>query len=340
MNSKISKYKNYSIQDYVLDVDFIAWTKQMSEENEEIWATVSSLYPTQALNIQEAKEFLLNATIVDKDMTTGQQQRIWQAIEEQLKLVNRKPVYRLNWLKIAAIILLTAGIGLIAHYVSTNEREIKTTYAEIRHIELPDHSKITLNANSSIRYSNNWSSKQPREVWLTGEAYFEVNHLHKGTAAIESGERFIVHADGVDIEVLGTAFNVNNRHEVAKITLTSGKIELKFKDQNIPNVVMQPGEFVSYRDGETRIEKKTENPRQASSWKEHQWVFNKTSLKEVLQLLKDNFGLDAKVEDTTLFQQTISGSISSDNSQILLNGLSTLMDIKIEQKEKTLYLKK
>jgi ferric-dicitrate binding protein FerR (iron transport regulator) len=92
---------------------------------------------------------------------------------------------------------------------------------------------------------------------------------------------------------------------------------------------------VNYTKDSRKVEKQKTNASGASAWKEHRWEFENAPLKEVLQLLKDNYGFDASVEDADLWNKTISGTISSDNKDIVISGLSILLDIKIEQKNNT-----
>jgi len=105
-------------------------------------------------------------------------------------------------------------------------------------------------------------------------------------------------------------------------------------------MIMKPGEVVKIEGDSLRLENADAETATAGAWKEHRWEFNNASLKDVLQLLKDNYGLDAQVEDEKLWNKKISGAISSDNKEMLINGLSILLDIKIEQKEGTLILKR
>jgi ferric-dicitrate binding protein FerR (iron transport regulator) len=341
LESKISQYKNYSVTDFVWDEHFIAWCKNRPEADPELWKNVLEMYPELEETIADARDFLLQVTIKDQLPSAEQLQKMWQRIENELP--QDRPtgglVRKLRGLQVAAIMLLTAGVGVFAYYTTPKDEKISTQYAEIKKLELPDHSAITLNANSAIRYAKEWDASKPREVWLTGEAYFEIAHLHKGPAPVKPGERFIVHTPGVDVEVLGTSFNVNSRNGAAQITLTSGSIELKFADKKLNKILMKPGDLVKYSKVSRKIEKQTANPVTASAWKEHRWEFDNTSLKEVLQLLKDNYGLEAKVEDPALWNKTLSGTISSDDTELLVKGLSVLLNIQIEQKGKTLLLK-
>jgi ferric-dicitrate binding protein FerR (iron transport regulator) len=72
---------------------------------------------------------------------------------------------------------------------------------------LPDNSTVILNANSSLRYQENWEAELLREVWVDGEAFFSVVHTH-------NHQRFRVNVtDDLKVEVLGTEFNVKDRRK-------------------------------------------------------------------------------------------------------------------------------
>ncbi|MES2005903.1 MAG: FecR domain-containing protein [Bacteroidota bacterium] len=341
MKSIISTYKNYSVTDFTWDEDFIHYCKNNDEADLAFWLKVLEAYPEQEKNMADAKDFILHVKTKDELPSQAQLQNIWQSIQPVLPVQAPTGKLRsLGWLRVAAVLLLMATGGMIAYTIFSRKETITTQYAETRQVELPDHSRITLNANSTIAYNKKWVGTEPREVWLTGEAYFEVNHLHTGNAPVKPGERFIVHANGVDVEVLGTSFNVHNRHDAARITLTSGSIELKFADKKLANILMKPGEMINYSKGLQNVEKKAVNPLLAKAWKEHRLVFDNTSLKEVIQLLKDNYGMEANVANPELWNKKISGTISSDNPDIVIKGLSALLDINIEKTDKTLLLNK
>jgi ferric-dicitrate binding protein FerR (iron transport regulator) len=340
MELKIDTYKDYAVRDFLLDDAFVAWCRNGSEADDAFWLEVIRVYPQQAINMNDAREFLSHSTVKDALPSAEQIQRMWGGINSELN--SRKPkglVKTLSWLRVAAIVLLVAGAGTLSWLAYSKQKKINTLYAEVKQLELPDHSKITLNANSEIRYSKEWNATKPREVWLTGEAYFEVNHLHKGAEPVKPGDRFIVHANGVEIEVLGTTFNVNNRHNVSKIALTSGSIKLRFDDDKFPAMIMKPGDVVKYSKDSLTFENKEAKSLAEGSWKEHRLLFDSTSLKDVLQIIKDNYGLDARVEDEKLWNKKISGAISSDDKDMLIKGLSVLLEIKIDQQPGMLILK-
>jgi ferric-dicitrate binding protein FerR (iron transport regulator) len=341
MTPDFGQYQFYTVEDFVLDGDFIAWCKELPGSDPELWTRVLNAYPAQAENIRNARKFLLQTTIKKDLPSAGQQQKIWQDIQLELNLPgSRVRTRRMIWLRLAVAAAVLIAIGGGWYYFAGRQKEIRTQFGEIKRFVLPDGSKITLNGNSSIRYAYRWDAGRTREVWIDGEGYFEVNHLHTGKGPVKPGELFIVHAGGVDIDVLGTSFDVDNRHEKARIVLTTGSIELKFADRRLHDHLMKPGEFVGYSRADSSLEEKEISAESAGSWKDGHWTFDNTPLKEILELLKDDYGLEAKVEDAELWKKKVSGSISSDNQEILIQGLSVLLDIKIDQTDKTLVLKK
>src|SRR5690606_15777064 len=103
---------------------------------------------------------------------------------------------------------------------SSSWLQCTTGYGETRKINLPDGSLVVLNANSELKYESNWQQAPMREVWLQGEAFFEV-------VKTTEEKQFIVHTGSLDVEVLGTQFNVHNRHQKVQVVLSSGKVKLQ-----------------------------------------------------------------------------------------------------------------
>lgn len=107
-----------------------------------------------------------------------------------------------NALRIAAVLLVTAGVGYIAYQWMNVPDQVITIVAqtEIVRDTLPDGSLAVLNKSSSLKYVYNTRSNQ-RKIALVGEAFFEVKH--------QEDKPFIIEANGVIIEDIGTTFNVS-----------------------------------------------------------------------------------------------------------------------------------
>lgn len=136
--------------------------------------------------------------------------------------------------------------------VPDNKLAIATTgtYTESRSImTLPDGSVVHLNAKSKVSYGEGFG-KTTREVFLTGEAYFEVTHNEQLP--------FIVHTGEADIKVLGTRFNVRNyanEHRMEAALLT-GSIELTLHTDTQHKIILKPSDKIVVKknaDGDTAM---------------------------------------------------------------------------------------
>lgn len=233
--------------------------------------------------------------------------------------------------KIAAVlgglILLTVAYFLTFQFNSTTTHV--TAYGETKTIVLPDNSKVVLNASSELSYDPPWNSETDREVWIKGEAFFSVEH--KG-----NDQKFLVHAQNLNIEVLGTKFNVNNRRGSTKVVLSTGKVKLKIDHAKQPReVLMKPGELVEFSKKDNKFIKKTIDPEIYTSWRNKKLIFNKTPVKEIAMLLEDNYGYKVIIEDAKLAGMTITGTIPLDsrNSDVLIRVLSESFNLNIKKKD-------
>src|SRR5207237_1398505 len=139
-----------------------------------------------------------------------------------------------------------------------------------------------LNANSSLTVPRFGFGDYTRNVLLKGEANFSVAHL-------PGNQKFVVKkADGPDVVVLGTEFTVYNRLHQFKVSLSKGKIQLKYneKEQN-KNLIMRAGELVTIDSKGKAVQKKNVDPDKFSAWKDNRYVFDQTSLQDVCTLFEE-----------------------------------------------------
>ena len=270
------------------------------------------------------------------------QQDNWKAVEAAIRQES-VPVRRIPWGRVfmaaASVALVVAGIWFIGTKTGKPQmEELKTGYGEIKHIVLPDNSVVILNANSSIRIPQSWSEEDGRQVWLEGEAYFEVE---KKSAGIQ---KFVVHTRMVDVEVLGTKFNVNTRRQQSIVSLEEGKVKLLVNgnEQSVLEkktpMVLRPGEVVLI-DETHRV--KVSNDKDItthSGWVRNEFHFDNTSLQEVARLIEDTYGYKMEVGDTTLFQRSISGDLRAANVQELVNVLEVSLKLTMRIENKTIYV--
>jgi ferric-dicitrate binding protein FerR (iron transport regulator) len=174
---------------------------------------------------------------VQMRINEAEREAITQDMEPLMKPV--RGYGRLAWISgVAATIalLITAGVyyytsqhePLVAKYTSKGE---KSTFM------LDDGTRVTLNADSKLEYAANFP-QDSREVYLTGEAFFDVHsNAHKP---------FIIHTNKMDIRVLGTAFNVKSypNETSTEATLLKGAIEVTVADNPSEKIVLKPSQKI------------------------------------------------------------------------------------------------
>ena len=113
--------------------------------------------------------------------------------------------------------------------------EINTAEGSRTHLTLPDGTKVWLNAGSHLSYGKTYNAAT-REVNLTGEAFFDV--------ARNSQKPFLIHTARIDIQVLGTSFNVKSypTDRTTEATLIRGSIEVSIKDRPSEKIILRPNE--------------------------------------------------------------------------------------------------
>lgn len=168
-------------------------------------------------------------------------------------------------------------------------------YAEYT-IRLSDGSRIKINAGSRLRYPVCFG-KANREVWLEGEAYFEV--------ASDTTRRFIVHTGKMDIRVLGTVFNVEAWSDAgyAKATLLSGNVEVACGAE-VERLL--PGQQATIERQIDGIKVGWVDTEVVTAWVRGMFYFNKERLEDILVYLSDWYGFQVDFRDKAAKDQKFS----------------------------------
>ena len=181
---------------------------------------------------------------------------------------------------VAAVLCLIAGLG----WWRTADRQdwtvIATTDGKVKEITLPDHTRITLAENSTLRYDQLAYGKESRQVELDGKAYFAVTHQEQCP--------FRVNTRLADIQVLGTCFQVTAGKEQTSATVESGKV--CFRNRAQEEAILTRGMSAS-ANATGKMEVETENNRNTFAWKTRVFVYNETRLKDVVRELEEVFNV-------------------------------------------------
>jgi transmembrane sensor len=338
--------KNFdeSITDLITDESFQQWVRSPEPASNAYWQNWLAQHPERKTQAEQARAILLSVQFTKTPTAEIDQVGMWQKIQAQLEEApdfteQTHPAttgFWRRWMRVAAIItlLLLSGLSLYVYVNSDRAHTYTTDYGDSRVITLPDGSVVTLNARSTLRIASHWSPNHRREVWLDGEAFFEVKKNPESQFAGLPSSRFVVHTSDLQIEVLGTEFNVNNRREKTRVVLNSGKISLHRSDESAkPDLVMEPDELVEYSRNDRQLTKKKVDPALYSSWVQKRLVFKETPLSEIGQLLEDNYGLRLQFGNEQLAARKFTGSVASDNPEMLMTAITESFQLKTSRKD-------
>lgn len=227
--------------------------------------------------------------------------------------------------------MLVSGLVYYQFFYHT-EILLATTYGQQLETQLPDGSKVTLNANSSLKYH----SRDPRKVWLQGEAFFEVKKKPK------TGADFQVITEDLTVNVLGTSFNVNTRNDKTKVFLEEGKVRLKVDNPAKDLIEMDPGDLITYSKKQNKLK---ENRKNASAlentyWKEGTLMFNNTPLPQALYEIEDIYGIQFVLQSEELNKEAISGGVPIKDLDVTLQSLREVYGIRIRSEGKRYFIDK
>lgn len=240
-----------------------------------------------------------------------------------------------HWSVAASLAGILLAAGIVYFFLANDTLFHQTTYGEVRIVELPDHSRITLNGNSTLSYRADWDEDdaedgiQTREVWLEGEAFFEVEEVMNSA---KEKVKFIVHTPQLAVEVVGTTFNVNNRRDETQVVLNSGKVNLYLPAiQQKQKIEMVPGELVKYSEASQAVEQRVVQPQLYSSWKDHQLIFVNTPVREIAEILENTYGYDVVIRDPAIAEKKFNGEITTDQIDVLLRAIASTFGIRVDQ---------
>ena len=197
-----------------------------------------------------------------------------------------------------------------------------TDFSEKIAIDLPDNSKINLNALSSITFNkSDW--KNNRNITLKGEAFFDV----------EKGSSFNVNTTTGTVKVLGTEFNVKQRNNFFEVTCYEGLVQVTYKNNKTK---IKPGEsFLLLND--LVINNKTDYSK--PQWLSNTSAFKSLPLKEVIAEFERQYNVkvEAKNINTDLL---FTGRFTHDNLDLALKSITQPLQLTYKKSNQTIILKR
>lgn len=321
---------HYLFEDYIKDTNFRAWVYTPNENMNVFWSDHIKNNPIKFEDIEKAKLFLIGVReyydsnkIDDIQVEKKYQEFIGRhstikSIRPSIFKRNRNRIFNYS---VAASILVLISFSLF--YSSSYTNSYTTAYGEYKNIELPDGSQVTLGANSKLRLGDDWTLAADRKVYLEGEAYFNVKPIKTNHA------KFTVITNDLNVEVLGTSFNVDNRKVDTKVILDEGKIKLNIKDNLNQQLLLNPGEKVVYVSKSRKLPAKAKAKKEETSWRDGVMIYTNTPLNIVLSKIEDIYGIQLKLkpQDEIFRDKEVTVGISITNKEMAVTTIEKVLGI-------------
>ncbi|RRB03696.1 FecR family protein [Larkinella rosea] len=339
-------YYQFSTEDLAADDYFKEWVSSPGPETEAFWTAFLRDYPERYYQVEEARQLVTGLReIQHQPDPTGQVDAIWNRIEHTLD--ENRPLPVSPWWtgsrfwKVAAAVLLTLGVGWWGRQQLTktdltgpelslaNSEWIETLNeaSQILRVQLADGSQVELQKGGRLRYRKEMAGTQ-REVYLTGEAFFDVKKNPK--------KPFVVYANGLVTKVLGTSFRIKAPANAPTVTVDvkTGRVSVypnqpsRILDPESKGIVLTPNQKVVFqRDAATLDKVLVERPSLLISKKEMQrFVFEDASVDRVFTAIEKAYGIDIIFDEEVMQYCTLTMSIDNEDLFQKLDVICKVLD--------------
>jgi transmembrane sensor len=320
---------SYSIEELLDNNEFIAWAKNSTPENSKFWNEYLLNHPKESENINKARFVILAVTEAEEYILSKEDE------VATLQKINRsifaRPVQLSKNIKWAAAASVVIGISVL-WYVFSNQKNssIPETYTynsqitnsekQLNEVEnltskpikqiLPDGSIIILEKNSKISYVKGFQGNI-REVYLSGEAFFEVTK--------NPSKPFVINSNGLITKVLGTSFTIKayENEKEFKVMVKSGKVSVYKQIETAKEaIILNPNQQVVF-DTKTAffIKSIVENPIVLDKKLENiSLEFDGTPVGEVFKQLEKIYGIEIVYDNEIMTECFVTASLSDDDS--------------------------
>lgn len=294
------------------------------QELEEFWQLMSELSEND-LVLQELQDQWQKEED-SHNLGHGELNRVFGRVQQKISKyetgytpIGRRAGNRSRYMAIAASLLLCIAVGWW-HFSRPGENpaaELLANPSAIKTLLLPDGSSVTLNQGSHLDYPPTFGDSS-REVFLTGEGYFDIKH--------DPHKPFLVHTGAFVTRVLGTAFNIRayTTDSMVAITVERGKVQVQRNGNKKALSILLPGDQLV-------IDKQSEIPRLAKAdikqviqWKDNDLLFDNSRLEDAALIIARHFNVELKFGNKALHNCRFTADLSGKSIHEILDILGDL----------------
>jgi transmembrane sensor len=260
----MKNYERYQVEDFFQDLYFRQWVQGTLPASDEFWKDWIRDNPEKHEIIEQARALIVAFRVEDSPANQDEVGTSIQAILAATYSSASIAFYKRGGFRVAATLLILLGVAVwLGTGLFDSKMEYKTaspdsglagpqkaspnpaqSESQIQHITLHDGSKVTLKANSTLRVAENFG-KSTREVYLTGEALFDVTKNPR--------KPFLVYTENLVTRVLGTSFEIRDYHQEddVSVSVRTGKVTV-YKNKQVAqkalseNIILTPNQQAIY----------------------------------------------------------------------------------------------
>lgn len=352
----ISKYLSGNASDVEIK-DFLHWLT-VSSQNRKYYAQSQMLWFNSETKSQENNQNqweLLQLKIQEREVNNLRKNTI---ITDSRHILNK-------FIKIAAVIIMLIGISGFFFFMNGSKNNshfekniLEVPYGSVSILTLPDGTKLWVNSGSKLTYNSDYGIKN-RDIYLTGEAYFDVAKNRKLP--------FVVHALNVKIKAIGTSFNVKAYPDEKKVetTLIRGLVEIEksgsksiillnpsqkiiISEIEKPKLIPQDAQKVQLRKNmdvtseesdSTFILNKEIDTEKEISWKKGKLIFDREPLSTLIVKLERRYDVNFYFETEKLKEYKYTGIFKELSLEQIMEAMKFSSPIDFVIKDKNVFLK-
>lgn len=193
--------------------------------------------------------------------------------------------------------------------------KVSTGVGEMKLLKLSDGTEITMNNQTTVSYPSSFDGPG-REIFLSGEAFFKVAH--------NPAKPFKVHTAKMDVQVLGTSFDVSayeDDRDMA-VTVATGKVRAAAKNKAKTLHILLPGDQLVYRHDIAAFKKVKVNPLAINGWQQGKLSFKKQQLMDITRQLERYYKVKFHFENQTLRNKLLSLNVNNLRLETVMKALS------------------
>ncbi|WP_209328789.1 FecR family protein [Lunatimonas salinarum] len=338
----------------ISDEEFVRWVLDPSPETTFFWENWRKNHAKNQQEFERAVEFIQRLDFGNQRLSESECDELLLAIlnvdpSRQNSAVffggNLGNWFAKQWVRVAAILLLSFMGAFIANQFLPTVIESPTvqvpTMISVDNpkgqkslLKLPDGTMVHLSHASSLVFPEYFSG-DARRVELIGEAFFDVVHI--------DSIPFMVVAEGVELEVLGTSFNVNaSAHEFnTRVSLVTGSLRVNLLDTRLEskNHLLVPGEELSLDRKSGTYSVGSFNVDATIAWKEGVLLFKDAGMSEFFDELEKWYGVNIQLFGSPQKEWQMNGRYDNEKLEDILLGLQFVYPIEYQIKGNNVTIK-